>query len=184
MSVTLATDLAFKLLELANNYSFFKREHEAVIVGIDGEQRRACLVADSVSLSRWKVHVLPGSELRGDSAFTGELDISPSSVYSIDYAAYTSHNKAANTIERLGLVFDAGARFVEYPHEIRALSNGSKFTYRMHCFFGEAYRLCAVSSAGQDQRAVLDRLYQGWRDYHELMIIKYYPAWWPQDSRG
>lgn len=155
-----------------------------MIVGIDGEQRRACLVADSVSLSRWKVHVLPGSELRGDSAFTGELDISPSSVYSIDYAAYTSHNKAANTIERLGLVFDAGARFVEYPREIRMLSESAKFTYRMHCFFGEAYRACALSIVDNDTKAAVDKLYRGWCDYHELMIIKYYPAWWPQESRG
>lgn len=184
MSETLATDLTFKLLELTNNYSFFKREHEAVVVGIDGEQRSARLVMDSVTSSRWKVHVLPGSKLHGDSAFTGELDVSPSSVYSIDYTAYMSHSKAADTIERLGLVFDAGARFVEYPREIRMLSEGAKFTYRMHCFFGEAYRACALSIVDNDTKAAIDKLYRGWHVYHELMIVKNYPAWWPQESRS
>jgi hypothetical protein len=184
MTETIAADNACKLIELTGNHALGQRDHEAVIVAVDGEKRRARLLSDSIMGTRWKLHVLPGSELRGDQAFTGDLDITSSGVHSIDYSAYVLLSDVAVFIETLGAPFDLGARFVEYPHEIRALSNGSKFTYRMHCFFGEAYRLCAVSSVGQEQRAVLDRLYQGWRDYHELMIIKYYPAWWPQDSRG
>ncbi len=184
MTETIAADNAQKLIELSNNNVLGQREHEAVIVAVDGEKRRARLISDSILSTRWKLHVLPGSELRGDQAFAGDLDVNSSSVYGIDCSSYVLLSDITAFLEVLGAPCDFGARFIEYPHEIRALSSGSKFTYRMHCFFGEAYRLCALAGIDQSQRSALDRLYRGWRDYHELMIVKYYPAWWPQDSRG
>lgn len=184
MSGTHATDLTLKLLELANNYSFFKREHEAILVAIDGEQRKARVTTETITALRWKLHVFPGSELHGDAAFSGDLDAASSAAHSIDYSAYLSYAEAAAAVESLGLAFDIGARFVEHPREVRMLSESSKFTYRMHCFFGEAYRVCASQQVSYESRNAINKLYNGWRDYNELMIVKHYPAWWPQESRG